>query len=103
MKGRELYKRLEAKIENKKIIHFLNAEKYELLIQEIPKLKRGQRKREPRDQFWKLYDVAKIGNTAKLIYLVAEKDYSVKCYVRKEDIFGVIHDAHLAIGHGGQN
>ena len=51
MKGRELYKRLEAKIENKKIIHFLNAEKYELLIQEIPKLKRGQRKREPRDQF----------------------------------------------------
>ena len=24
-------------------------------------------------------------------------------YVRKEDIFDVIHDAHLAIGHGGRN
>ena len=105
MKGRELYKRLDAKTENqKKIIQFLNAEKYELLIQEIPKLKGGQRKREPRDyQLWKLYDVAKIGNTAKLIYPVAEEDYLVNCYVRKEDIFGVIHDDHLAIGHDGQN
>ena len=49
----------------KKKNHFLYAEKYELLIQEIPKLKRGQRKREPRDQFWKLYEVAKIGKLKK--------------------------------------
>ena len=28
---------------------------------------------------------------------------SIKYYVQKEDIFDVIHDAHLAIDHGGQN
>ena len=41
--------------------------------------------------------------TAELIYPVAEGDPSTNCYVRKEDIFGVVHDAHLAIDHGGQN
>ena len=41
--------------------------------------------------------------TVKLIYPVAEGSSSVKYYVQKEDIFDVIHDAHLAIGHGGRN
>ena len=27
----------------------------------------------------------------------------MKYYVQKEDIFDVIHDAHLAIGHGEQS
>ena len=34
---------------------------------------------------------------------VAERNSSVKYYVRKEDIFGGINDAHLAIGHGRRN
>ena len=41
--------------------------------------------------------------TVKLIYPVAEGSSSIKYYVQKEDIFDVIHDAHLAIGHGGRN
>ena len=51
----------------------------------------------------KRYDVVQIGNAVKLIYPVAEGSSSVKYYVQKEDIFDVIHDAHLAIDHGGQN
>ena len=51
----------------------------------------------------KRYDVVQIGNTVKLIYPVAEGSSSIKYYVQKEDIFDVIHDAHLAIGHGGRN
>ena len=51
----------------------------------------------------KRYDVVQIGNAVKLIYPVAEGSSSVKYYVQKEDIFDVIHDAHLAIGHGGRN
>ena len=38
-----------------------------------------------------------------MIYPVAEGSSSIKYYVQKEDIFDVIHDAHLAIGHGGRN
>ena len=41
--------------------------------------------------------------TVKLIYPVAEGSTSIKYYVQKKDIFDVIHDAHLAVGHGGRN
>ena len=47
---RKFYEQLDVKIENKKSNNsFLNREKYELLIQEIPQLKRGDRKKEPKD------------------------------------------------------
>ena len=82
----------------------MNRKKYELLIQEISQLKRGDHKKEPKDyQLLKWYVVVQIGNTEKLIYPVAEGSLSIKYYVEKEDIFDVIHDAHLAIGHGGRN
>ena len=38
-----------------------------------------------------------------MIYPVAEGSSSIKYYVQTEDTFDVIHDAHLAIGHGGRN
>ena len=70
----------------------------------MSQLKRGDRKKEPTYyQLLKRYDVVQIGNTVKLIYPVAEGSSSIKYYVQKEDIFDVIHDAHLAIGHGRQN
>ena len=82
----------------------MNREKYELLIQEISQLKRRDFKKEPKDyQLLKRYDVVQIGNTVKLIYLVAEGSSSTKYYVQKEDIYDVIVDAHLTIGHGGRN
>ena len=102
---KKFYEQLDVKIENKKSINsFLNREKCELLIQEISQLKWGDRKKEPKDyQLLKRYDVVQIGNTVKLIYPVAEGSSSIKCYVQKEDVFDVIHDVHLAIGHGGRN
>ena len=98
---KKFYEQLDVKIENKKSNNsFLNRENFELLIQE----KRGDRKKEPKDyQLLKRYDVVQIGKTGKLIYPVAEGSSSLKYYVQKVDIFDVIHDAHLAIGHGRQN
>ena len=47
---RKFYKQLEVKIENKESNNsFLNREKYELLIQEISQLKRGDCKKEQND------------------------------------------------------
>ena len=75
---------------------------YELLMQEISQLKRGVHKKEWKDyQLIKRCDVVRIGNTVKLIYLDAEESSSIKYCVKKEDIFGIIHDAHL--DHGGRN
>ena len=102
---RKFCEQRNVKIENKKSNNsFLNREKYELLIQEISQLKRGDRKKEPKDyQLLKWYDVVQIGNTVKVIYPVAEGSSSRKYNVQKEDISDVIHDAHLAIGHGERN
>ena len=102
---RKFYEQLDVKIENEKSNNsFLSREKYELLIQEIFQLKRGNRKKEPKDyQLLKRHDVVQIGNTVKLIYPVAEWTFSIKCYAQKEDIFDAIHDAHLAIVHDGRN
>ena len=62
----------------------MNRKKYELLIQEISQLKRGDRKKELKDyQLLKLYDVVQIGNTVKLIYPVAEGSSSIKYYIIK--------------------
>ena len=102
---RKFYDQLDVKIENQKSSSsFLNRERYQLLIQEISQLKRGDRKKEPKDyQLLKRYDVVQIGNTVKFIYPVAERSSLIKYYVEKEDIFDVMHDAHLAIGHGGRS
>ena len=99
---RKFYKQLDVKIENKKSNNpFLNREKHELLIQEICQLKLGDRIKEPKDyQLLKWYDVVQIGNTVKLIYPVVEGSSSIKYYVQRKDIFDVINDTHLAIGHG---
>ena len=99
---RKFYEQLDVKIENKKSNNsFLNREKYELLIQEISQLKRGDRKKN--QKIINCYDVAQIGNTVKLIYPGAEGSSSIQYYVQKEDIFDVIHDDYLAIGQGGRN
>ena len=62
---KKFYEQLDVKIANKISSNsFLNREKYELLIQEISQLKRGDRKKEPKDyQFLKRYDVVQIGNS----------------------------------------
>ena len=39
----------------------------------------------------------------KLIYHVVEGSTSIKYYVQIKDIFNVIHEAHVSIGHGVRN
>ena len=101
----KFYQKLNALIVSKKDNNsFLSVEKYELLIQQINTLKHGNRKNEPKDyQLLKQYDVVQIGNVEQLIYPVAEGSTSIKYYVQIEDIFNVIHEAHVSIGHGGRN
>ena len=38
-----------------------------------------------------------------MIYPIAKGSSSIKYYVPKEDIFDVIHNDHLTIGHRGRN
>ena len=83
---RKFYEQLHAKIEKKKKNHFWMVKCISHLFKRYSKW--GERKKEPRVyQFLKHYNVVQIGNTVKLIYPVAERNFSIKYYVRKEDIF----------------
>ena len=83
---------------------FFNEEKYRAMIQHVNELKSGQRKKAPLDyQTLKRYDVVKVSNTDRLIFPVVEVSTSIRYYITNAEIFNIIHDAHVQIGHGGRN
>jgi len=49
------------------------------------------------------YDVVSIGGKEKLIKPIVDNDSDVLYYVTVDELFEVIHTAHLAVGHGGGN
>ncbi|KFD69436.1 hypothetical protein M514_07937 [Trichuris suis] len=76
---------------------------YRKLLSDVLKAKRTAKK-EPRD-YWFLnrYDVMVIGNKSKLIYPVREGVNAIRFYVPDSELFDVLHEAHLAVGHGGRD
>ncbi|XP_023223766.1 KRAB-A domain-containing protein 2-like [Centruroides sculpturatus] len=82
---------------------FLTETTYQKLINNVQKVKMTTEK-EPRD-YWLLnhYDVMIVENKSKLIYLVKEGVSTIQYYVMNSELFHVLHEAHLAIGHGGRD
>lgn len=82
---------------------FLKKLKYDQLISHIIQLKNNSKKKEPNDyNLLKKYDVLNVANVNKLIVPVSENN-EIKYYVHDEELFDIIHDVHLSIGHGGRN
>ena len=50
----------------------------------------------------KQYDIMEVGGCQKLFLPVNGEDTSVQYYVHVEEIFDIMNDTHLAIGHGGR-
>ena len=44
-----------------------------------------------------------VSNVDKLIYPVSEGHATIKYYVTNDELFDIIHAAHIRIGHGGRN
>ena len=62
----------------------------------------ANRKKAPLDyQTLKRYDVVKVSNTERLIFPVVEGSTSIRYYITNAEIFNIIHDVHVQIGHGG--
>ncbi|XP_074041468.1 LOW QUALITY PROTEIN: KRAB-A domain-containing protein 2-like [Leptinotarsa decemlineata] len=76
---------------------------YKKLVLEVEDAKAKPRK-EPR-HYWLLnrYDVMIVENVQKLIHPLKQGDGVVKFYVHDSDLFTVLHEAHVAIGHGGRD
>ena len=80
---------------------FLSKEKHGMLIRQINTLKQGNRRKVPK--VYQRYDVVQFGQVKRLIFPVAEGNTSLNYYVQIEELFNVIHEIHVSIGHGGRN
>ena len=83
---------------------FITNERYGNLVEKIKGLKSFKEKKKPADYaILRKYDVISVGGLDKLISPVAENSTVVKYYASIEDVYSIIHDAHVRIGHGGRN
>jgi uncharacterized protein YqgV (UPF0045/DUF77 family) len=51
----------------------------------------------------KRYDVLNIGGEEKLTVPLSAEKTEILYYVTFDELFNVIHEAHIAVGHGGSN
>ncbi|XP_026808717.1 SCAN domain-containing protein 3 isoform X1 [Rhopalosiphum maidis] len=81
----------------------LTDEQYNNIIRQIIELKRGVKKKEPRDfQLLKRFDVILVQDKHKLI--VPMKDKSVVLYyVSDGKLYDLLKSTHVSIGHGGRD
>ncbi|XP_060873867.1 KRAB-A domain-containing protein 2-like [Metopolophium dirhodum] len=81
---------------------FLLKEKYDSLISEVKRIKTGK-KESPRD-YWLVqrYDVIEVQGNEKLIRPMKENS-DIIFYVHDEELYDILLNIHLSIGHGGRD
>ena len=83
---------------------FLTQEKYRNVVQHVNELKSVVSKKTPADyKLLKKYDVVSVGGAEKLIFPMLEGAANVKYYADISEIYNIIDEAHLRIGHGRRN
>ena len=53
-------------------------------------------------QILKRYDIIIVGGSEKLVAPINGGDASVQYYVKVDEVYDILNDTHLAIGHGGR-
>lgn len=81
---------------------FFTNESYTEMIEKVKSAKSKKSHKKPEDyQRLRRFDVMAVGETEKLI--VPVKDNMIRYYVKNNEIFQILHDTHLSVGHGGRN
>ncbi|XP_071051121.1 KRAB-A domain-containing protein 2-like [Onthophagus taurus] len=82
---------------------YIDDERYKLLLEEVTTAKITAKKT-PRD-YWLLrrYDVLTIHQNNKLIFPVKDTGSNILYYVCDNELFDILHEAHIRIGHGGRD
>ena len=82
---------------------FLTDERYQEIINEVENAKTAQKK-VPR-HYWllKRYDIMVVQQKPKLIHPIKEGCTTVQFYVPDSELFDVLHQTHVSIGHGGRD
>lgn len=79
-------------------------QKYRDLVDEVMSYRGAEAKKIPRT-YWlmKHYDVLTVQGADRLIVPITRQGEGVRYYVHDEELFSVLREAHLAIGHGGRD
>ncbi|XP_018564473.2 KRAB-A domain-containing protein 2-like [Anoplophora glabripennis] len=81
---------------------FFTNESYTEMIEKVKSAKSKKSHKKPEDyQRLRRFDIMAVGETEKLI--VPVKDNMIRYYVKNNEIFQILHDTHLSVGHGGRN
>jgi len=87
---------------NTNSLYIIN-EKYEILINKVKESKSINVKKSI--HYWRLkrFDIVSIGGEEKLIVPTTGASEEMRFYVRYNDLYEIIHEAHIGTGHGGRN
>lgn len=80
----------------------LTKEKYFAIIEDVKQAKSKQKKKSIDYRRIKKYDVIEVHGKEKLIAPVTGDNSVILYYVHAEELFDLLHDTHLKIGHGGR-
>ncbi|KAI5280775.1 KRAB-A domain-containing protein 2 [Manis pentadactyla] len=92
-------KLVESKSYNSKVF---SKEKYFQTIKEVKEAKEKGKKSSRDYRRAAKYDVISVQGTEKLIEATHGERDRIRYYVHKEELFDILHDTHLSIGHGGR-
>ncbi|XP_032695845.1 KRAB-A domain-containing protein 2 isoform X1 [Lontra canadensis] len=92
-------KLVESKSYNSKVF---SKEKYFQTIKEVKEAKEKGKKSSRDYRRAAKYDVISVQGTEKLIEATHGERDRIRYYVHKEELFDILHDTHLNIGHGGR-
>uniref|UniRef100_A0A8C2S5P9 Integrase catalytic domain-containing protein n=1 Tax=Capra hircus TaxID=9925 RepID=A0A8C2S5P9_CAPHI len=92
-------KLVESKSYNSKVF---SKEKYFQTIKEVKEAKEKGKKSSRDYRRAARYDVISVAGTEKLIEAAHRERDRIRYYVHKEELFDILHDTHLNIGHGGR-
>lgn len=87
-------------------VSYLNNDQYLKFIEEVKEAKTSAKRSTLQYRRLKRFDVCCIGDVEKLIIPVSrsvENTDNLKYYVKNEEMFDVLHEIHVSIGHGGRN
>ena len=83
---------------------YLTDAKYSELVSKIKLLKRSMERKQPSDyKLLKKYDLLNVGSVEKLISPMSENTTTVKYFVKLSDIYDILNETHIRVGHGGRN
>ncbi|KFM71468.1 KRAB-A domain-containing protein 2, partial [Stegodyphus mimosarum] len=88
--------------EKSHVCEILSRDKYCTFIEDVKRAKAKQEKESDNYRRLRKCDVIEVDGKEKLIVPVTEDSSVILYYVHTEELFDLLHDTHLKIGHGGR-